>query len=352
MAPDRPGLSGAVRVYPAQSFDKVVVATDEGVVAGFDPDTGDELFREKLDGPVRGDPGQSDAVLYFATSAGSLYKVDPSAPKGTEVARVFTSDRPLGGVAVDAGVAYIGRTSVDGGLLMVDLTSGKQLRVVPTDGPVFGKPNVDEKVTKAAYFAGAGGVVYRLALPGTGTEKPQTFRMPGRIEAGVRLAGGKVVAATTTGTVEAHDATTGAKVWSRKLEQGDASAQPGVFVAPALTSTLAIVAASDCGLHALDLQKGGADVWTVRSDHPIETAPVLVGGGAVISTDASGCVAVLKSAPDASKQAKAQILAVTKPCPDAELLAASATKNWIRIGTSAGQVLAIPLSVTPESLLP
>ena len=196
-------------------------------------------------------------------------------------------------------------------------------------------------MTKAAYFASAGGVTYRLALPGTGAEQPVTFKVGGRIEAGVRLADNRVVVATTNGIVEAHDAATGEKIWSRKLEQGEASTQPGVFVAPALTNGLAVVAASDCGLHALNLQGDGDTVWTLRSGAPIETSPVAA-AGALIMTNAGGCVSAVKPLPDGGAK-DGQIVATTKPCPEAVPQALYANKNWVRVGTDAGQVLALAL---------
>jgi outer membrane protein assembly factor BamB len=338
-SPDAARLPGQVRSNPIALGNLVVVATDRGTVAGFDGSKeGTEVFRNRLDGPVVGDPALDARAGYFATTAGGLYRVDPSAP--ARVRRILHTDRPLGGVAVFKERAYVARRSADGGVLVVELRTGKVLRTIATEGVVFGQPIVDS-TSEALYFADDRGVVHRLSVADdTSDGRVQRFDAAGPVEAGLTIAGGRLIAATVDGDVQALDPTTGREVWRWHREAADhATSTSGVYSRPAAVGENVVFTTSDCRITALD--GSGNELWTTSQLAPIRAVPATVAGasflaplGLVAVADSSGEVEVLQVSCEGKRVRSGQFGATV-----AESLAW--TRTGLVMGTQGGQAVAM-----------
>ncbi|MGZ6995583.1 MAG: protein kinase domain-containing protein [Acidimicrobiia bacterium] len=353
--PQGHALEGAVVASPAEitNTDQVVVGTDGGEVAGFRASTGDETFRTRVDGPVIGDPGQEGSV-YLGTAAGSLYKVDLAAAASPRVTRVLKVGSPIGGVAVQGGLAYVALRSVGGGLLVVNLDEKKVVRRITTDGAVFGKP-VIENTTKTVYFASTGGVVYGLPLPDSGATAVRRFPLEGRgrIEAGLAVVAGRdassvrLVVATVDGVVRALSSTNGRQAWA--VTKGTIPAGAGVFVTPAASraANIVVVATTGCRLFAL-AGDSGTKLWDAALGNAIRVDPVIAGPNVITAN--GGCVDVWKLAPPKPPEPTAVRSLYPTKCPSFEVRSLFWDTVKAYAGTSAGQVVATKFPVTPSEV--
>ena len=287
--------------------------------------------------------------MYLGTIAGSLYKVDLDATQTKHVSLVINVGQPIGGVVVEAGLAYLGLRSVGGGPLIVDLNEKKVVRTIKTDGAVFGRPVVDNR-TNSVYFASTGGTVYRLPLPGVRNTTVKRFPIAGRarIEAGLAVVAGadadssRLVVASVDRVVRALSATDGKQAWSSP--QGKGSEASGVHLTPAAARAAGVVgvATTGCRVAALSTETRKQQ-WTAALGNPIRVAPVIAGTNVITAN--AGCVDVWKLAPPKPPEPTAVRSLYPTKCPTFQAGSLLWDTFKIYVGTTTGQVASMKFPV-------
>lgn len=279
------GLSGAVLVQD------VAVAVGSTHVYGIDLATGEQRFSvDREAGPIA-DPAVGEVegrrVLVFTEGEG-----DKAALVGLDLEsqeRLWTT--PLegasrGGVAIDAGRAYVGDSS--GRLYAIDLATGEQVWVLDVGARIESAPAV------------AGESVFAVARDPEGREVRVTAvdQESGRARwdlqqglsasaSAVSVSEGGVFVGLGNGTVTGLDVETGDELWVARIRSGVSP-----FTGPALAGQSLLVADLSAGLYHLDAGSGDRQ-WDHQFDSTVvRGAPVRVGDIAYLGLDDGTLAAV------------------------------------------------------------
>jgi outer membrane protein assembly factor BamB/tRNA A-37 threonylcarbamoyl transferase component Bud32 len=280
-------VPGALGPQLALARDAVVIASTNGLQA-LHPGTGEPLWSANpapsFELPVA---AAGDAVYagFTTQSAGTAVTAGVTALKATTGGRLWTYQLPFflddetTGLAVSGDVVYV--TTESGGMAALDTVTGRQLWAVTIGYPNLGPPVVTDGIIYVspeviingetgiyAVRAASGAVLWHRALSGgaymaavaegvvfvpvsgglaalNGASGEAIWRV--QVDGGVHLppaaAGNVVYSASTTGVLDAWQATTGNKIWST-------SAAP-VFSNIILAWDMAYVGSGDHDVYAL-----------------------------------------------------------------------------------------------------
>jgi eukaryotic-like serine/threonine-protein kinase len=197
-------------------------------------------------------------------------------------------------VAVAGTRLYVGARDVSGEnpaparMYALDRTIGSPV----WDTPILGNPAWTPAVSGNRVFLGSytevrGIKTYRLEafdiadgrrqwrVP-IGQSRYLTFSAPA-------VAGSRIVVASPSGYLVAHDVTSGKRLWRTELPVADS--------APAIANGVVYVGGGDGNLHAFDL-KTGKRLWSARlGQRAITSSPTVVGGAVYVGSDDGDVVA-------------------------------------------------------------
>jgi len=200
--------AGPVESEPLLFSDRLVVGTDDGRAASYDPSAGRRIWQIRLDAPVRGYAGAGN-VLLFATERGSLYCL--SAESGKPIWRIQLPGNSNADPAIVAGRAFIG--TVQGRMLAIGMKQGTLEWNAALEGGIYFPAAADAQ----AVFAGTSrGIVYSL-VPETGTIK---WKADGHGVIGTApvISGDWVYFGTFNRFLVAVDRHTGSEIWKTRLK--------------------------------------------------------------------------------------------------------------------------------------
>lgn len=269
---------GELYSSPAVADGLVFVGTKSGYLLAVDAATGEERWRQALDGYIiRSSPAVVDGVVYIGGGY-TLYAFD--AASGAQRWRFSTRySGPSSPVVVD-GVVYAG--TQEGYVYAVDADTGHERWRIKTDGLVFSSPAVAE----GRLFVGSDdGDLY--AFDADGGRLLWRFPTGGEVYASPAVAGDTVYVSSKSQILYAVDAASGEERW-RWNAGGDAS--------PAVADGVVYLGSDDNGLYALDGESGEAR-WLFPTGAPIRLSPVVagdtvyVGSGATLYAVAAGAEA-------------------------------------------------------------
>ncbi|HIL57521.1 MAG TPA: hypothetical protein EYG39_06405 [Rhodothermales bacterium] len=182
---ERMGETAQVHASVVLAGDLAIVADTDGWVRAFDPQTGAVRWDAHVGAPVYRTPAASGALAVFPTTRGALVALD--ATTGAERWRVESAagvrwaTPALGGGRVFAG-------GTDGRLLAIDAGTGEVRWARPFDGVIAAAP------------LSAGGLVYvgtyrneLVALDAETGAEQWRHELPGRVRSGLVGAGGTLV---------------------------------------------------------------------------------------------------------------------------------------------------------------
>ena len=260
---------------------KVFVSTGFGLLTALDPATGGILWQQELEGTGSGTPVHAGGIVYVMAGDDTAWAVDASNGRvrwqlsGTpDVANILGAPAPAisgdlaifafgdgevqgafakGGLArwgtqlagqrrfeagskvsditgdpvVAGGSLYVG--SAMGRLVAMDPASGERLwtaqegttgPVWPVSGAVFA---VSERGELLRLDAGDGAIVWRTALPGFTKDRPKK-QIERFVHHGPIIAGGRVVVASSDGSLRFFDPASGAQVYEVTIPGGATTA--------------------------------------------------------------------------------------------------------------------------------
>ncbi|MFB6102972.1 MAG: PQQ-binding-like beta-propeller repeat protein [Haloplanus sp.] len=260
-----PSRHGRVSSSPAIASDTVYVGSSDGNLYAVDVADGEERWRFETKGGVYSSPAVVDDRIYVGSTDGTVYALNPD---GEEVWSAGTGRPVLSSPAVAGGTVYVGNgqggggsTTVEGGVVALDATSGGARRWsfqpdVPGfegDGPFYSTPAVSDGTV---YIGNRGRRTALYALNAeNGNVQWQFGKTPGiSIDCSPAVAGGSVFTYTggKFGTFYALDAADGTPQW--QFSTGEflfATSSPTVA-----DGTVIVAAAPPGNLYALDAASG------------------------------------------------------------------------------------------------
>jgi len=256
---------GELYSSPAVAEGLVFVGTKSGYLVAVDAATGDEEWRQSLDGYiVRSSPAVVDGVVYVGAGY-TLYAFDAA----TGAARWRFSIRYAGpsSPVVVGGVVYVG--TQEGYVYAVDIRSGQERWRVKTDGLVFASPAVAD----GRLFVGSDdGDLY--AFDADGGRLLWRFTTGGEVYASPAVVGDTVYVSSKSQLLYAVDIGNGEERWTWNAG-GDAS--------PAVADGVVYLGSDDNGLYALDAESGEFR-WLFPTGSPIRTSPVVAGDAVYVGS--------------------------------------------------------------------
>ena len=274
---------------------QLIVGDDVGILHVIDAATGKPAWQFQATGPIHGPAAVVDGVAYFGTTDGHLYALDLGARRLRWPA-VTTPGSISRAIAVGNAIVYAssgGPTPADGGTLSAyDATNGRPLwsqsldpgnTSTPTvaDGRVFVASGLDEATGDRRVFA----FDARTGAPAW----PAPFKAPsdGTLLLGA-VAGGRVYATGTDGTLYILDASTGERL-------GEAPIGSRLSPNAGIVGHTLYVTSDDRQVYAFDVTgPGPGELWRV----PVTgtpSAPTIVDGAIFLGTS-SGIVVRLSDA--------------------------------------------------------
>ena len=154
--------AGPVESEPLLSPDRLVLGTDDGRAASFDPSTGRRIWLTNLDSPVRGYAGSGDSLV-FTTEKGSL--VCLAAADGKPVWRFPLQGNTTADPVIARGKVFVG--TVQGSMRAVRMDRGTLVWSTDLEGGIFLSAAAD---SRAVFVGTSRGNLYAL-VPETGSIK-------------------------------------------------------------------------------------------------------------------------------------------------------------------------------------
>ncbi|MGB7161488.1 MAG: PQQ-binding-like beta-propeller repeat protein [Tepidisphaeraceae bacterium] len=329
-------LKGAIQSKLVRAGDNLFVTTMGGDLVGLDPNTGDEKWRVKTEGPVFSTPHVDNGVVYFGSTDHQVYAVD--AKTGDVKWKTKTEGGVFAGPAVAKGIVVI--PSVDKKIYGLDANTGDVKWTLPVDGMVQSKCATDgERVfigdwvnTLRAIDVARGEEIWAVKMGRTKDGRIATPYSPAISSPAV--GDGKVYVTTNDGVIHALDAKTGHMAW----EWWEKDKNKLGYSGPLFHDGKIYIAIGDEGrTFCIDAMKGEL-LWQCDTGSVIYDSSFAFAGGNVFI----GCVAGEFNAIDASS---GKIVWKYRLAPG-HLLASPATdeKN-VYIGTMSGQIIALPANV-------
>lgn len=252
----------------------VYVPGYDGRVYALELESGQPLWAGGFDtkSKVIGGIVAADGAVYFGSDAGMIYALDAGAASGRlrdswlepfEVGRGVWS-RP----ALSGGVLYV--TALDGSLYAIDSATGTEIWSFPTDAGI----------ASGAVVSGAAGLVYfggfdshlRAVDVDRGTEV-WSVKADNWFWTRPLLAKGVVYAGSLDGKVYAVNAADGSSVWPEPYDAGEP-----IRSAPLVFEDQLIVADTNGGVHAINLEDGSAAASPLELESDVFADMLLVAG--------------------------------------------------------------------------
>lgn len=283
--------AGRVRSAPAVFEDDagpnlVLVASEDGFLYAFDAETGEKEWEVDLTFPPTA-PTVFDGTVYVGTVGGRVYAFDAATGEeewdeerdvGAEISgapAIWTGEEDVTGDGNDVTV-FVGTEG--GAILALDGTTGENLWLFNTNGPVRSAPVVAENTlyvgTPDIGEDAAAGYIH--ALDATARESEETTllweeRTDGAVVASPAATAETVFVGTGQGILHAFDASDGTERWDGvDTGTGDVLAQPTV------AGETVHVSNESVGVVAYDVETGEKR-WTAESERAVRTAPVVAG---------------------------------------------------------------------------
>jgi len=201
--------TGSIEAPLAVDGDRLYAATEGGMILGIATDHGRVQWRRQLSGAIRAAPIPTGAGLVVATTADTLYLLDPAT--GVVRGRIGTPGAVLATPAVDATHVYAATT--DGRVLAVALPELAVTWSADAGGPVYGAPAL---VRDTLYVLSRAGRL--TVIPVAGPDGAARWELGVISRAGPTPIAGGVLVAGVDGVVHCIDTGTGAVRWELRTD--------------------------------------------------------------------------------------------------------------------------------------
>ncbi len=257
-----------IRAIPLLHKGILYVAEYSTYLRAIDPDSGNEIWSYKANGPIMSSPQISGDVIYFGCIDNCVYAISI---KGNLLWKFETGDKIASSPAIYKNVVYIG--SSDNNLYALDRKSGKEIWRFRTGDEVVGDILVHKE---RIYFGGMDSYFYCLDLSGRLLWK---FKTGDSIIAGRPIADDKKVYFGSTDESIYALSLDGSFVWGFKT--GDA-----VGNHPALKDNVLYCGSRDGHMYALNADTGIC-IWThnTASGVPVASTPLMTENAVYFGAD-------------------------------------------------------------------
>jgi len=248
-----------------------------------------KVARGLATGPIRSSPAIGSGGVFVGSSDGDLYSFPPTAcfaPPCSPTWKLVTGGAVTSSPLVSGASVYVG--SADGDVYAVGNNCGtggatcNPLWTGATGGAVEASPALGTYL----YAGSDDGSLYAFKPGGCGLAQcSPVWSVPigAKVQSSPALAWGNVYTASSDGTIDALNASTGALAWT-------AHADGPVVSSPAITGFVEYIGSEAGTLYAFNslCGTGGATcspLWTGTAGAPIESSPAVAYGDVYVGTD-------------------------------------------------------------------
>ncbi|MGF1763876.1 outer membrane protein assembly factor BamB [Aliivibrio kagoshimensis] len=272
-------LSGGLTL----SYGKVFIGTENGEIIALDQESGEELWRETLDGEVLSTPLADEGLVMVHSSQGVLYAFDAdSGNKKWQISSEVPSLTLRGDsspVSISGGVFW----GMSNGRLAAALISKGQLLWQQPIGMPKGSTEIDRIVDVDSTPLVLGGRLYTIGFNGQlvalelRTGKAAWKRNYSSVT-DLATDGGRIFVVTENDHVVAVDARSGTELWQNEQLENR------LLTAPVLIEGHLVVGDSEGYLHWLSREDGSFVAQQQINDSGLTVAPILVDGSFVVTS--------------------------------------------------------------------
>ncbi|MEX1253960.1 MAG: PQQ-binding-like beta-propeller repeat protein [Dehalococcoidia bacterium] len=252
---------------PAITDDAIYVPGYDGTLYALDHETGEVLWLFETDGPIIGGVIADEAGIYFGSSDGHVYALNPG---GSEMwAKPFETGGAVQSTpALDGDMLYV--TSLDSKLYALDASSGEERWSFTTEAGLASAPIVNQ-ATGLVYV---GGFDSRLRAIDLDSHQEQwAIEAKNWFWTTPLVAGGVVYAGSLDHKVYAADAATGQSHWEDPFSVGGE-----VRAGPALVGGRLIVISRDGEVYGIDPEDGSSSGGSLELGSDVLADPLVVEG--------------------------------------------------------------------------